>query len=308
MRALATLLAAMCLSAMESVAQEWGARWICHPAPTDTAQVWFRKRVVTANTPRRAFITIASMGHFRLYVNGRNVVTDPFLNPADSLENYIRQYTLDVTRFMEGRKNTIAVWYGPIPGRRSDKQLSLEYYGEDLKGKPFYEQANGSWRCREASAYTANVHGEVINASLHDKAWHYSGAQAEGWTRPHDSADTLSLPLRNTSPLYQGMKIVRILRTVGEQADSTGVTFDFGRPFKGWVRVTLRGAKKGETIYFNGHTYICSGQLDEQAFPRFTVSEQRHVKIWGDDRFKRSQIQSVEGVEIAPYLHTHYQY
>lgn len=308
MRRFATLLSLICLCAIQGFSQEWGTRWICHPKASDTAQVWFRKRVKTTAPQEKAFITVASTGRFRLYVNERNVVTDPFLGAIDSLEKHIKQYTIDVSRFLEGRETTIAVWYAPTSKRRSDKQLSLEFYGKDQRGKPFYAQADGSWFCKEASSATLGPGQEAINATRYDKLWHSTELKEKDWLRPMDSADTLTLPLQDTSPLYQGIRMSHVLSAVDEVADSTGVTFDFGRPFRGWVRITLRGAKKGERLCFGDHSYVCGGQMDEQAFPRFTITKQRFVKVSGDERFRREQIQNIEGVEVETYSHTHYQY
>ena len=308
MRRFATLLSLICLCAIQGFSQEWGTRWICHPHASDTAQVWFRKRVKTTAPQEKAFITVASTGRFRLYVNERNVVTDPFLGAIDSLEKHIKQYTIDVSRFLEGRETTIAVWYAPTSKRRSDKQLSLEFYGKDQRGKPFYAQADGSWFCKEASSATLGAGREAIDATRYDKLWHSTELKEKDWQRPMDSADTLTLPLQDTSPLYQGIRMSHVLSAVDEVADSTGVTFDFGRPFRGWVRITLRGAKKGERLCFGEHSYICGGQMDEQAFPRFTITRQRFVKVSGDERFRREQIQNIEGVEVETYPHTHYQY
>lgn len=302
------MLSLICLCAIQGFPQEWGTRWICHPQASDTAQVWFRKRVKTTAPQEKAFITVASTGRFRLYVNERNVVTDPFLGAIDSLEKHIKQYTIDVSRFLEGRETTIAVWYAPTSKRRSDKQLSLEFYGKDQRGKPFYAQADGSWFCKEASSATLGAGREAIDATRYDKLWHSTELKEKDWQRPMDSADTLTLPLQDTSPLYQGIRMSHVLSAVDEVADSTGVTFDFGRPFRGWVRITLRGAKKGERLCFGEHSYICGGQMDEQAFPRFTITRQRFVKVSGDERFRREQIQNIEGVEVETYPHTHYQY
>ena len=270
------MLSLICLCAIQGFSQEWGTRWICHPQASDTAQVWFRKRVKTTAPQEKAFITVASTGRFRLYVNERNVVTDP--------------------------------WYAPTSKRRSDKQLSLEFYGKDQRGKPFYAQADGSWFCKEASSATLGPGQEAINATRYDKLWHSTELKEKDWLRPMDSADTLTLPLQDSSPLYQGIRMSHVLSAVDEVADSTGVTFDFGRPFRGWVRITLRGAKKGERLCFGEHSYICGGQMDEQAFPRFTITRQRFVKVSGDERFRREQIQNIEGVEVETYPHTHYQY
>lgn len=308
MRRFATLLSLICLCAIQGFSQEWGTRWICHPQASDTAQVWFRKRVKTTAPQEKAFITVASTGRFRLYVNERNVVTDPFLGAIDSLERHIKQYTIDVSRFLEGRETTIAVWYAPTSKRRSDKQLSLEFYGKDQRGKSFYAQADGSWFCKEASSATLGAGREAIDATRYDKLWHSTELKEKDWQRPMDSADTLTLPLQDTSPLYQGIRMSHVLSAVDEVADSTGVTFDFGRSFHGWVRITLRGAKKGERLCFGDHSYVCGGQMDEQAFPRFTITKQRFVKVSGDERFRREQIQNIEGVEVETYPHTHYQY
>lgn len=302
------MLSLICLCAIQGFSQEWGTHWICHPQAPDTAQVWFRKRVETTAPQEKAFITVASTGRFRLYVNERNVVTDPFLGAIDSLERHIKQYTIDVSRFLEGRETTIAVWYAPTSKRRSDKQLSLEFYGKDQRGKSFYAQADGSWFCKEASSATLGAGREAIDATRYDKLWHSTELKEKDWQRPMDSADTLTLPLQDTSPLYQGIRMSHVLSAVDEAADSTGVTFDFGRPFRGWVRITLRGAKKGERLCFGEHSYICGGQMDEQAFPRFTITRQRFVKVSGDERFRREQIQNIEGVEVETYPHTHYQY
>lgn len=130
MRRFATLLSLICLCAIQGFSQEWGTRWICHPQASDTAQVWFRKRVKTTAPQEKAFITVASTGRFRLYVNERNVVTDPFLGAIDSLERHIKQYTIDVSRFLEGRETTIAVWYAP---RQSDALTSNSHWNFTAK-------------------------------------------------------------------------------------------------------------------------------------------------------------------------------
>lgn len=286
----------------------WGAHWVSHPLPDTVSQVWFRKRVKTPVALRKAFVTIASSGYLRLYVNERNVAIDPFLNYADSLPGVIRQYTFDVTRFLDDRENVIAVWYAPRPGRHSDRQLSLDFYGEDMLGKRFFVQADGTWQCRNACARSNAEGGEEVDGRAYDPAWRSADEPLDGWTRPVDSGDTAAVSLFDTSPVYEGVKVVRVLNAVDTREDGRGVTYDFGRTFRGWVRITLRNARKGERITFGPHSYICGARMDEQAFPRFTVTDQRFVTITGDEAFDRGQIQSVEGLEIDGYRHTHYMY
>ncbi len=289
-----------------SPAREWGTHWISHPCPDDTSQVWFRKRIATPVALAKGFITLASRGYFRLYVNERNVTTDPFLNQAGTTPGATRQYTFDVTRFLDAKENVIAVWYAPRPESPSDKQLSLDFYGSDTTGRPFFDQADKTWLCKNASASTPATDSEDIDGEAYSNTW--LSTDESDWRHPSDSRDTTTTRLLNTSPLYDGIRVRQVLGSVAEQEDSTGITFDFGRTFRGWVRITLRNARKGERLTFGTHSYTCGARMDEQAFPRFTITEQRFVTITGDENFRREQIQSVEGLEVDHYPHTHYIY
>ena len=62
-------------------------------------------------------------------------------------------------------------------------------------------------------------------------------------------------------------------------------------------------ANMGERLNINGLGYQCSGEMDEQAYRKFTRRTFRNVWITGDRHFKNSQIQRVEGIETAPYPH-----
>lgn len=68
--------------------------------------------------------------------------------------------------------------------------------------------------------------------------------------------------------------------------------------FADYIRITLREAKKGERLEINGLVYICSGEMDEQAFRRLSTSRQKSITIKGDRHFRKSQIQKIEGLEI----------
>ena len=54
----------------------------------------------------------------------------------------------------------------------------------------------------------------------------------------------------------------------------------------------------GEILEINGLVYICSGEMDEQAFRRLSTSRQKSITIKGDRHFRKSQIQKIEGLEI----------
>ena len=83
----------------------------------------------------------------------------------------------------------------------------------------------------------------------------------------------------------------------------SGVTAVFPQPFFGFVRITFRGARRGERVATdNGLAYICSNQIDEQLFGRFLPRVHNIFSILGDRRFQSSQVQYVEGLELSSYL------
>lgn len=76
------------------------------------------------------------------------------------------------------------------------------------------------------------------------------------------------------------------------------VRYRFSRWFDGWIRVTLRGMHRGDTLHINGLHYICTGKDDEQACRRFSSSGQWTAIIEGDSTFSHRRITNVEGIEI----------
>lgn len=87
------------------------------------------------------------------------------------------------------------------------------------------------------------------------------------------------------------------------KAGNERVTAVFPQPFFGFVRITFRGARRGERVATdNGLAYICSNQIDEQLFGRFLPRIHNIFSILGDRRFQSSQVQYVEGLELSSYL------
>ena len=87
------------------------------------------------------------------------------------------------------------------------------------------------------------------------------------------------------------------------KAGNERVTAVFPQPFFGFVRITFRGARRGERVATdNGLAYICSNQIDEQLFGRFLPRVHNIFSILGDRRFQSSQVQYVEGLELSSYL------
>lgn len=283
---------------LNTSAQEFGVHWIAYPLPNDTSEVLFRQTYLSDAKPRQAVITVASTGTIRLYVNGRNVARDIFLSNPDTATVSFR--TFDVTRFLRTDSNTVAVWYAPSRSSHPSKQLSLEYYGRDWQGKRFYSLAGKGWQCKKLSGSSVSQGKETFDARHYTPAWTYSPHHSWGWVEPTGTYESGKMKASRLQAANDSVfTLISILKPIEVKEDSLGVVCDFGRPFNGIVRLTLRNAPSGETVHVGNYTYICKGQLDEQAFARFSCEKQRKVRIHGDSRFRRSQIQKIEGLEIG---------
>lgn len=62
------------------------------------------------------------------------------------------------------------------------------------------------------------------------------------------------------------------------------------------IRVTLRDCRRGERIRIGNLQYVCTGEMDEQAFTRFSPTDQNTVTICGDRHFRCEQVQEVESI------------
>lgn len=62
------------------------------------------------------------------------------------------------------------------------------------------------------------------------------------------------------------------------------------------IRVTLRGCRRGERISIGNLHYVCTGEIDEQAFARFTPTSSNTIIITGDSYFRSEQVQEVESI------------
>ena len=89
-------------SAATATADDFGCRWMSHPAPDDTSHVWFRRTFVTEeqDMPRTAYIHVATTGRFVLYVNGRNVSTALFTPDRTPNDTTVMAISYDVRRFL----------------------------------------------------------------------------------------------------------------------------------------------------------------------------------------------------------------
>lgn len=278
-----------------SNAQEFGTHWISYPLANDSAEVWFRKSYIMHSLPIQAFTTIASTGSYRIYVNERNVTSSLLFDGIK--DSTLISRTIDITHYLKTGENIIAVWYAPQGKPSQGKQLSLEFYGWEHDSIPFHHQTDGSWLTRCVSG-CSNGYNEHFDARINTQAWKSEEYRPYGWIHPTGSYSQKNLPLKGYQVFKAENKLYKILQPVATYTDSIGYNIDFGRPFRGTIRLTLRNAKKGDCLYVNGYRYTCNGELDEQAFFRFKFQNQRIYTLTWSGQFRRSDIVNIEGLEI----------
>lgn len=280
---------------LNSYSQEFGTHWISYPHPNDSSEILFRKTFTSKHRPQQALITFASCGKVRVYVNERNISRD--LHFANTDTSSIVSRTLDITRFLNAEKNIIAVWYAPVPNMPISKQLSLEYYGRDLRGKTFYYKTDQGWYCKMLKGSYNNTK-EQFDSRHYNNDWKGQECSIASWLHPVGAfASEKSLAIHSKLLPSPSLTLNHVIEPIAYSSDSAGVTYDFGRMFKGTIRLTLRDATKGEVIKMGNFCYICNGEMDEQAFLRFSLQQERCIRIEGDKHFSPSQIRNVEGLE-----------
>ena len=281
--------------------------WMHHPQANATQQVWFRHDLSLHDVPQQMHLNVASAGRFIVYVNGYHVSKELFSGNADGA---VALHVYDVTRFLRSGDNIIGVWYAPAPeGYTTDdamlRQLNITLAGITADGHHFTMDDSKGWFCRQANA-RITMGGEFIDGMNYKSSWNTGPlrimewlptaciAEDGRWKTENNSLRVMQWQSDDTHAFY----IKRILQRAKVIQQGRTIIYDFGEPVNGWVRVTLRGCKKGEMVEVNGLRYVCTGKTDEQACRRFTTGEAGTARIILPAGRGRSNIARVEAVEI----------
>lgn len=311
--------------------------WISAPQTDSTSMLWFTRIYKQTSRPRKAFVSVATTGKIQLLVNGMNVsrnLYEPFRSYADTTEVNIRY---DITPFL-ARNNTISLWYCPTMPHAGRKQVAISYWGELADGTPFAYNSDETWACRRAnrgmqwaSAYQQNPssHQQDVSSDRQVSSsgqqypssgmlfplaeWHNATDNATPWQiNLADSIPWLSASRYNAihvAPLAQPLQLIpapRVIRVFSPEVQNTKsdtLIYRFPRHFQGIVRITFRGTRRGENIYINHLRYICNGATDEQAFSKFTLTDNFNLIIHGDKYFRLKSVQNVEALETRIVLY-----
>lgn len=103
-------------------------------------------------------------------------------------------------------------------------------------------------------------------------------------------------PLRPNPLVDNAARISRIYTPLLTEQSGDTLTVHLVPNRRHLIRVTLRGCRRGEHIRIGNLQYVCTGEMDEQAFTRFSPTDQNTVTISGDRHFCCEQVQEVESI------------
>ena len=294
-----------------ATAGDFGCRWMSHPAPDDTSHVWFRRTLVTEeqDMPRTAYIHVATTGRFVLYVNGRNVSTALFTPDRTPNDTTVMAISYDVLRFLRPDSNTIALLY--CPSTRTRRQVSVSFYGIAADSSHFATNDTDGWLCRHADTWQTHDGGEAMNRNTYPYRWtdtdqplalwqaveQISTSQHLNTSTPISAEDICGYSPVRINPLVDNAAHMRRIYTplFTEQSADTLIVHLVPNE-RHLIRVTLRGCQRGERISIGNLHYVCTGEIDEQAFARFTPTSSNTIIITGDSHFRSEQVQEVESI------------
>lgn len=298
------------------------------------SDIWFRHTYLTQRRPISATLSVTARGRYRMYVNESNV-TPPL--PTDNCHQPVT-IDIDVSGYLRSDSNTVAILYHPVGPHDHQIAVCYYGVGRDGRPfghnadggwlcRPVDEGSGdgidrgytqtvstacwtpvsvpGRLEMEEAKAVSApgRLEMEEAKAVSAPGRVEMEGTKAASELRKSDSElRTVSTemrvwPLATMLPVRVN-RVTRVTAPRYSERTPEGIAYEFVTGFYGFVRLTLRGAKKGETIIIGGRKYTCNGETDEQITTAFEPTYHRRVIVSGDSAFDASQVQRVDGVSL----------
>ena len=291
--------------------------FICHPTAEKGEEVWFHSILPINKLPDSASISISTTGFVLVYVNGRNATTATLWPYRPNNSPGIASQDIDITTLLSYGRNVISIWYAPCLQPLSQTSGSIgnafatQYQGYQTgdcqisvcittvtEGKEQrFCNTERDWLCSIAAGKMTRK-GEDYDAMAYQQDWKsFIYAVTPLWIGAEKSM--LSHPILNDIPdiPLRARKIFEPI-SVYESNDTTRCYFPLGA--EGQIRLTIRGARKGQEIDVNGMRYRCIGKMDEQFFTRFTTVKTDSIIITSRDGTKLPELADAEIIMLKP--------
>lgn len=306
--------------------------FICHPTAEKGEEVWFHSILPINKLPDSASISISTTGFALVYVNGRNATTATLWPYRPNNSPGIASQDIDITTLLTYGRNVISIWYAPCLqplsptlgsignaftthsdsiSDRENNDVATQYQGSQTGDcqisvcittvtegkKQRFCNTERDWLCSIAAGKMTRK-GEDYDAMAYQQDWKsFIYAVTPLWIGAEKSM--LSHPILNDIPdiPLRARKIFEPI-SVYESNDTTRCYFPLGA--EGQIRLTIRGARKGQEIDVNGMRYRCIGKMDEQFFTRFTTVKTDSIIITSRDGTKLPELADAEIIELKP--------
>ena len=306
--------------------------FICHPTAEKGEEVWFHSILPINKLPDSASISISTTGFVLVYVNGRNATTATLWPYRPNNSPGIASQDIDITTLLSYGRNVISIWYAPCLqplsptsgsignafathsdsiSDRENNAFTTQYQGSQTgdcqisvcittvtEGKEQrFCNTERDWLCSIAAGKMTRK-GEDYDAMAYQQDWKsFIYAVTPLWIGAEKSM--LSHPILNDIPdiPLRARKIFEPI-SVYESNDTTRCYFPLGA--EGQIRLTIRGARKGQEIDVNGMRYRCIGKMDEQFFTRFTTVKTDSIIITSRDGTKLPELADAEIIMLKP--------
>ena len=189
--------------------------------------------------------------------------------------------------------------------------MSVSFYGIAADSSHFATNDTDGWLCRHADTWQTHDGGEAMNRNTYPYRWtdtdqplalwqaieQISTSQHLNISTPISAEDICGYSPVRINPLVDNAAHMRRIYTplFTEQSADT-LTVHLVPNERHLIRVTLRGCRRGERISIGNLHYVCTGEIDEQAFARFTPTSSNTIIITGDSHFRSEQVQEVESI------------
>jgi alpha-L-rhamnosidase len=250
---------------------DWSTQWI--GSPDSVTAPYYRHLFQLENTPEQAFIYLALLGYFELYINGEKVGNEVLAPAVSNFSERTYYQTYDIAGYLKKGRNSIGIWMGTgwySPGYPGVKHHSpvvraqLEISGKkqqriitdsSWETKPSERSLIGQWRWGKFG-------GELVDARLVDVLWWNDQQSIKGW-KPVVNVETADVPC-TFQKCRNNAGFAEIAPVSVEQLDDTTVVVDFGTNLTGMLKMNFRDLDAGQKITI--HYADLDGRDPEEAW------------------------------------------
>lgn len=303
------------VAGLPSGAVVWPVNWIAHPCAEGSEQIWFCRSFSGEGRTVAGQIEMAVGGGAVLYVNGYNVTADVPI-PVSGVwrplaageEATVVAARYDVTRYLRPDTNVVAVWCAP------EARLSLVFSGLRVthggrRAEPFVHTTDATWLCRTCGSRISPDGRERVDGRETQEELRTASLEVIKWLNAREIAPILERgKIMEVVPLRSAVRVGHVDDCCLTEVAAGRLTYSCGRGFRGRIRVTLRGMRRGDLLDIGGMGYVCSGESDEQAIMRFTEYVGDSVIVSGGPDLTPDNVQSVEAISLEEYFNSSWMY